>query len=147
MRSISDFIGATFGSIPTSNLSGAGTSTSTYLRNDGTYAAIPVADPTSKVGPTAVNGTSQSFMRADAAPALDLTQAYTFTSSITADNLVAVNGFGCNGKSAQTEVTVNSAVSGTAGAAYGATEQTLINDLVALTNQLRAALVANGIVV
>lgn len=38
------------------------------------------------------------------------------------------------------------AVSGTAGAAYTATEQTLINDLVTLVNQLRADLVTLGII-
>jgi hypothetical protein len=41
---------------------------------------------------------------------------------------------------------VNAAVSGTAGAAYTATEQQLINDLVSLVNQMRQTLVDNGLV-
>jgi len=69
------------------------------------------------------------------------------TSTPTFDALTLTNGFGCNGKTPQTEVTVNGAVAGTAGVVYTVTEQTIINDLVALVNQLRAALVANGITV
>lgn len=42
--------------------------------------AIPVAaNPTVKVGPTAVVGTATTFMRADAAPAIDLTATYAWT--------------------------------------------------------------------
>lgn len=42
--------------------------------------AIPVsANPTVKVGPAAVVGTSPTFMRADAAPAIDLTATYAWT--------------------------------------------------------------------
>ncbi len=56
-------------------------------------------------------------------------------------------GFGCNGKTAQTSATANAAITATAGATYTATEQTMLNDLKALINQIRAALVANGIMV
>jgi hypothetical protein len=150
MRSISDFIGATFGSIPPGSLTGAGAATDTFLRNDGVYAIpqYPVgADPTGSVGPTATNGVATTFMRSDAAPALDLTVAYTFTNNITAASLVAVGGFGCNGKTAQTAATVNAAVAGTAGAAYTATEQGMLNDMKALVNQIRTALVNNGVAV
>jgi hypothetical protein len=42
---------------------------------------------------------------------------------------------------------VNAAISATAGAAYTATEQGMLNDLKALVNQLRTALNANGITV
>ena len=52
---------------------------------------------------------------------------------------------GFNGQPAQGSFPVNPAVSGTAGAAYTAVEQAIINDLVSLVNQMRAALVANGI--
>ena len=62
-------------------------------------------------------------------------------------SLTIAGPFGANGQPAQGSATVNPAVSGTAGATYTATEQTIINDLVALVNQLRAALVANGIAV
>jgi hypothetical protein len=156
MRSIANFIGALQGTVPIETIGGDGVSTTTFLRGDGTFAvpSYPVgADPTGQVGATAVNGTATTFLRSDGAPALNLgitptwTGAHTFTSSVSADSLVAVNGFGCNGKTAQTEVTVNAAVTGTAGAAYTATEQGMINDTQALVNQIRAALVANGIVV
>ena len=46
--------------------------------------------------------------------------------------LKVTEGFGCNGKTAQTEVTVNAAC-------------TDLPTAVALINQLRAALIANGI--
>lgn len=59
----------------------------------------------------------------------------------------AVGAFGCNGKAAQASAAVNSAIAGTAGAAYTATEQTMLNDLKALVNQIRAALIADGIAV
>ncbi len=58
----------------------------------------------------------------------------TSTQDVTANSLVATNGFGCNGTTAQTEVTVNSACTDLATA-------------VALVNQLRVALIANGITV
>jgi hypothetical protein len=59
----------------------------------------------------------------------------------------AVGAFGCNGKAAQTSAAVGTAIAGAAGVVYTATEQGLINSLLALVNQLRAALVANGITV
>lgn len=46
--------------------------------------------------------------------------------------LKVTEGFGCNGKNAQTEATVNAAC-------------TDLSTAVALINQLRAALIANGI--
>ena len=41
---------------------------------------------------------------------------------------------------------VNAAVSGTADGTYSGNEQTLINDLVALVNQMRQTLVDNGLI-
>jgi len=58
----------------------------------------------------------------------------TSTQDVTANSLVATNGFGCNGKTAQTEVTVAAAASDAASTQ-------------ALVNELRAALIANGICV
>jgi hypothetical protein len=43
------------------------------------YTATSLANPTAKVGPTAVNGSAVTAMRSDAAPALDLTANYTVT--------------------------------------------------------------------
>lgn len=42
------------------------------------------ANPTASVGPTATNGSASTFMRSDAAPAVDLTAAYTWTGNHTA---------------------------------------------------------------
>lgn len=167
MRSISDFVGATFGTTPVGTIGGDGVSTTTFYRSDGTFAvpAYPVgANPTASAGISAVNGSAATFMRSDGAPAISqsITPTWTgahvfsagitgttinFSSSITGDSLVATNGFGCNGKTAQTEVTVNAAISDTAGGTYTAAEQTMLNNLKALLNQVRAALVANGICV
>lgn len=56
-----------------------------FLRADGAwsvpaYPTVPVgANPTATVGPTATNGVALTFMRSDAAPAIDLTAAYSWT--------------------------------------------------------------------
>ncbi len=48
--------------------------TTTFFRGDGTYAALPAypagANPTGTAGPNAVNGSAATFMRSDAAPAI-----------------------------------------------------------------------------
>lgn len=90
---------------------------------------------------------ASTFWCGDATWKDPLPQALNTTADPTFNSLTATNGFGCNGKTPQTEVTVNAAVAGTAGVVYTATEQGMINDLKALVNQLRAALVANGITV
>ncbi len=69
------------------------------------------------------------------------------TSNVTFGSITSTGAFGCNGKTAQTAAAVNAAISATAGAAYTGTEQTMINDLKALVNQLRTALVNNGVAV
>lgn len=53
------------------------------------------ANPTGTVGATAVNGTSKSFMRADAAPALNQAGAYNFTAlvGVTSQNITATTQF------------------------------------------------------
>ena len=61
-------------------------------------------------------------------------------------SLSVAGPFGANGQPAQESFPVGAAVSGTAGAAYTGVEQAIINDLVTLVNNLRAALIANGIV-
>lgn len=65
-------------------------------------------------------------------------------SSVAFNQLALVNGFGCNGAAPQTEATINGPVTGTAGVAYTVVEQTMINDLQALANQLRTLLINNG---
>lgn len=70
---------------------------------------------------------------------------YLLNPSLQSLSVTGPSGF--NGQPAQGSFTVDPAVSGTAGATYTATEQAIINDLVTLVNQLRAALVANGIAI
>ena len=162
MRAFTAFVGAGAGSIPISSLGGDGVTTTTFLREDGTF-AIPdypvAANPTAQIGTAASNGSAATFMRSDAAPALNLgitptwTGLHTFSSGVagTTGNFSATmqvgTSFGCNGATPQASAAVSAAVAGTAGATYTATEQGIINNLVTLVNQLRAALVANGIAV
>lgn len=162
MRSLADFVGFRDNAIPGTSLGGDGATTK-FLRADGTYAVpgYPVgADPTGTVGTAAVNGSAATFMRSDAAPTLDLgifptwtgvhtfSLAPTFTLGATFTGAIDGNGaFGCNGATPQTAATVNAAVAGTAGGSYTGTEQTMLNDLKALVNQLRSTLIANGIAV
>jgi hypothetical protein len=153
MRSIFDFTGATTGTVPVGALGGDGVSGTLFYSAAGTF-DIPdypqAADPTGTVGPAATNGVATTFMRSDAAPAINLTVAYTFTNSITADSLVATNGFGCNGKTAQTEATIGAAVVTTAATQttpYGYATQAQADDIVTRLNTIRAALIANGILV
>ena len=132
------------------------------------------AAPTGSVGTAPVSGTAATFLRSDAAPALSLgivptwTGSHTFAAGIVTTTAtcsgvmtaatVASTGslttttsatigttFGCNSKAAQGSAAANAAITATAGAAYTATEQGMLADLKALTNQIRAALVANGI--
>jgi hypothetical protein len=174
LRDLFGYIGANTGSIPTGSLGGDGVSTTTFLREDGTFAvpSYPVgANPTGSAGLTAVNGAAVTFMRSDAAPAINQaivptwTGAHTFTAAtvmaglnvggalsgvttlVSTSSATIGTGFGCNGKTAQTSATVNAAIAATAGAAYTATEQGMLNDLKALVNQIRTALINDGIAV
>jgi hypothetical protein len=153
LRALFDYIGATAGIVPTASLGGNGVSTTTFLREDGTWSipAYPTgANPAATVGPTATNGTAATFMRSDSAPALNLTTAYTFTNTITASSLTAVGGFGCNTKLAQTAATIGAAVVATAATnvvPYGYATQAQADDIVTRINTIRAALIANGILV
>ena len=174
-RSVFDYIGATQGVIPITSIGGDGTTITTFYRADGTFAVpdYPVgADPTATVGLTATNGTSEDFMRADAAPALNVgivptwTGVHTFTAatafagitattagltSLTTTTTATVGtGFGCNGKTAQTAAAVGAAVVATAATnvvPYGYATQAQADDIVTRLNTIRAALISNGILV
>jgi hypothetical protein len=157
LRSLWDYIGANTGSIPSTSL-GTGT-TSQFYRGDGVFAvpAYPTAaNPTGAVGSTATNGVAATFMRSDAAPALNLTTPYTFTNTLQAagitssTSLTATTGFGCNGKTAQTAAAIGAAVVGTAAtnaAPYGYATAAQADDIVSRINTIRSALIANGILV
>ena len=66
---------------------------------------------------------------------------------VSATVLKSTAQFGCNGATARPSATVNAAIASTAGATYTGTEQTMLNDIKALLNQIRTALVNNGIAV
>ena len=70
----SQFGSAAPGCVP---LSGGGTVN--FLRADGTWAPVQGANPTASVGTSAVNGSSASFMRADAAPPINQAMAPTWS--------------------------------------------------------------------
>lgn len=96
-----------------------------------------------------INGTANQVIVTHGANTITLStpQDIATTSNVTFGTVTSTGAFGCNGKTAQTAATVNAAVGGAAGVAYTATEQTMINDLKALANQLRTALVNDGIAV
>ena len=74
----------------------------------------------------------------------------TATGAITGGALVAVGGFGCNGATAQTAVSAGAAVATTAATnvtPFGYTTAAQADRIVALLNTIRAALIANGILV
>jgi len=160
-RAVFDFIGAGTGTVPAGSLGLDGNSAH-FLDGSGVTRTPDYrvgANPSQTVGLLAINGVANTFMRSDAAPALDVsisptwTSTHTFnagiisTSGVFSTTMTITGGFGCNGKSPQTSASANAAVSTSAGAAYTATEQAILNANSTLTNQIRAALIANGIMV
>lgn len=163
MRAISDFVGATFGALPSISLGGDGVSTTTFYREDGTFSvpAYPTgANPAGSAGLSAVNGSAATFMRSDAAPAISLgivptwTGSHAFSAGITGTtvlfsaSITAGTGFGCNGQSAQTSAAIGGAVTSTAATnvvPWGYATQAQADDIVTRLNTIRAALIANGI--
>ena len=161
MRSISDYIGAGVGAVPAGAL-GLDGNAAHFLDGSGvprTPDYPTAANPTASIGVTANNGIASTFMRSDATPGINLgitptwTGLHTFslgisaTSGVFSATMTVGTGFGCNGKPAQTSATANAAVSTAAGVVYTAAEQAILNANSTLTNQIRAALIANGIMV
>jgi hypothetical protein len=84
------------GNLPVANLNGgSGASSSTYWRGDNTWAALPAAptaaNPTSVIGLSVNNGVLGTYMRSDAAPALNQAIAPTWTATHTFNGPVLLN--------------------------------------------------------
>jgi hypothetical protein len=94
-------------------LSGGGTSN--YLRADGTWATPPsggtAANPSASLGLTAINGVATTYMRSDAAPALDVTIAPTWTAT---HNFTAATGMGVASPTAVLHLKAGTATASTA---------------------------------
>lgn len=76
-------------------------STTNFLRADGAC-AVPAgttagANPTATVGPTATNGVATTFMRSDAAPAINLTTPFTWTALHSFNGGIASSTFTAHG--------------------------------------------------
>jgi hypothetical protein len=72
----------TFGTAAAGIVPASGGGTTNFLRADGTWAAAgggTAGNPTASLGLTAINGVASTYMRSDAAPALDVTIAPTWS--------------------------------------------------------------------
>lgn len=99
-----------------------------------TDAFVAWQDGTDPLNPSLTSGALLLAARNTANAAVNVATQNTVRASFNASGLKVINGFGCNGQAAQAAVAVNTA------ATDAATTQ-------ALVNQLRAALIANGICV
>lgn len=170
LRSLFRFTGADSGQVPVDSLGGDGATATNYLDESGNWSVpAPRANPTASVGLSAVNGTASTYMRSDAAPPLDQaitptwTGAHVFAAGVTMQvasgttltftvgtDLTVVAKFGCNGATPQAAAAVGAAVINTAAtnsSPYGYATQAQADDIVARINSIRAALIANGILV
>lgn len=170
LRSLFRFTGADSGQVPVDSLGGDGVTQSNYLDESGNWTVpAPRANPTASVGLSIVNGSATTYMRSDAAPALDQsitptwTGAHIFAAGVTMQapagttltfsvgtDLTVVAKFGCNGATPQAAAAIGAAVTNTPATTstpYGYATQAQADDIVARINTIRAALIANGILV
>ena len=135
LRALWDYIGATAGAVPTGSLGGDGVTTNTYLTEAGTWVALAYptgADPTAQAGTAVINGSAATFMRSDAAPAINLgitptwTGAHIFNAGVTTTTLAMTGA-----------LTGATSIATTGGISTGST--TLHTTTAALTNGAAAA--------
>lgn len=112
------------------------------------------ANPSAKVGTTAVNGSAATFMRSDAAPPLDLTQSYNFTGGLESGGVAVSTAIGANPTAAVGTAAVNGssvnfmradaapAIDLTANYAWTGTHAMSANPLTAATTRATTGLVA-----
>jgi hypothetical protein len=143
------FAGLTLSSLTANSFLYSGTSGALTTTTAPTNGQLLVGSTGAAPVRAALTGTANQVVVTNGAGSitLSLPQDIGAASNVTFGSVTSAGAFGCNGKTAQTAATVNGAVTGTAGVVYTGTEQTMINDLKALVNQLRTALVNNGIAV
>lgn len=155
LRDLFAYVGANTGTLPVTSIGGDGTSTTTFLREDGQWAnptALSGGNPTAQVGLTAVNGTASTFVRSDGAPALNvgITPTWTGTHTFNVPIACASGGTGVNNGSSTITIGGNFAMSGAfafTGTLTGATTVTFpTSGTLATTAQLPAGANPSGTV-
>lgn len=101
------------------------------IKSSGASLTLGVLGTNTVIG---VNSSNDAYMRGTTVNFQNVAGTVTFGSFSSAGALSILSGFGCNGNAPQTKYTVNAA-------------STDLASVIALSNQLRAALVANGIAV
>lgn len=118
----------TFGAAAAGIVPASGGGTTNFLRADGTWAAAgggTAGNPTASLGLTAINGVATTYMRSDAAPALDVTIAPTWSGLHTFSQRI-------------TNTSTTSAAATTGAYTYGALSYSDSNNLCVLQSSVSA---------
>lgn len=118
----------TFGTAAAGIVPASGGGTTNFLRADGTWAAAgggTAGNPTASLGLTAINGVATTYMRSDAAPALDVTIAPTWSGLHTFSQRI-------------TNTSTTSAAATTGAYTYGALSYSDSNNLAVLQSSVSA---------